>query len=382
MLPNKMASLTLAALCASALAVLPSQAFGGAEDPPGETPAAVAPGELAPPEPVAPDDLAPTRPAPPTEPATPTPPAASDQVRRAPRSIKFDDLKLDPTHFISRVAPIDTAIVLNLKKAEREPERRWSLHFSFGGTQANLSRSVERARMMERFGREAFGSLQAGGLNFMWTADGPTEPDNGVRLQADIRYKLNSLMTLEARGGEANAITEFTQPGFRFDEKAEITDLSGGLLFTLPWRVWRFGFYAGGGGGLLHGKITSSFYVPSFDGTPSYLVSSATGNSSQYHVRGGGEMYLARFVSLTIEGEYRNAEIEKLKYTDTVPYPFTAKAVDETDTPLVWTYYEFNLQQQIFLWSATDPARPDVPTRPINIDFTGVSVTFGLRYHF
>jgi hypothetical protein len=314
-----------------------------------------------------------------------TPPPASDRVRRAPRAIKIDDLKLDPKQYLISIPPIDSSIVLNLKKVEREPERRWSLHFSFGATQADLAQSVARARLMERFGREAFGELQSGAFDIGWTRDGPTDPGTGLRLQGDIRYKLNSLVTLEGRLGQASAITAFAQRGFRFDEKAEILDLSGSVLLTMPWRLWRFGFYAGGGGGYLHGKLSTGFYVPSFSGIPFYLVSSATGNSSQYHLRGGGEMYVTRFVSFTVEGEYRRAEIETLKYSS----DSQAKAVDEYDgpggvgnSPHVWNYYDFDLEQQRFFWSVQDPDRPDLPLEPVTIDFTGFSFTAGLRYHF
>jgi opacity protein-like surface antigen len=298
-------------------------------------------------------------------------PASSDRAKRARRVVRIDDLEADPSVFVGRVAPIDTSIVLNLDRVEREPERRWSLHMSVGTTQADLQPSVERGLLMERFGRDAFGDLPAGALPTPWSNEGPTDPKNAGRVEGDIRFRLTPLTTLEAQVGYASAQTRFAQPGFRFDETARILDFSGGALFTLPWRLWRFGFYAGGGGGFLLGKLTSQFFVPSFNGTPTYVVSEADGNSTEMHVRGGGEIYLARFVSLTLEGEYRWAKIEELTYAE----GSQLKARNETDVPTVWTEYTFSLEQQIFFWDGD-------PSRPITFDFTGASVTAGLRYHF
>lgn len=296
---------------------------------------------------------------------------ATDQVRRSPRVIKLDDLALDPAEHLLRAAPIDTSIILNLKKVEREPERRWSLHLSFGASQADLRQSVERARLMERFGRAAFGSIQAGALQMGWTDEGPTDPSTGLQLRGDVRFRVNPLVTLETEFGYSSALTSFYQPGFGFDEKAEVKNLTGGLLLTLPWRLWRFGFYAGGGGGVLLGKTTSQLFIASVNSVPFYLTSEATGNAAQYHVRGGGEVYVAKFVSLTVEAQYRWAKIDELKYADDA----RLKAINETDTPIVWTDYVFDFANQSFGWWGD-------PSRPVRIDFSGASLTAGLRYHF
>ncbi len=317
-------------------------------------------------------------PAAPGDPAAPPAPEAPLDPRAA-RKIKIDDLPIDPAEHGLRPAPIDTSIVLNLKRMENEPERRWSLRFAVGSGDVDLGPSIARAHLMERFGRQTFGEvadLIGEIFDFGWSDDGPTEPSTAARIAGNVRYKILPIVTLEAQAGRSNALTHFTQPGFRFDERNEVIDFSAGPIVTLPFRLWRFGFYAGGGAGILRGKLSSEVFVPAFGGQPVYLVSEATGNSTQYYLRAGGEAFVTKFASFTIEAEYRNAKIDNLKYTDeTIGSTTSARAVNETDTPLVWTDYVFDFQNQIFGWVGD-------PNQPVEMDFTGVSVTAGLRYHW
>jgi hypothetical protein len=105
-------------------------------------------------------------------------------------------------------------------------------------------------------------------------------------------------------------------------------------------------------------------------------VSEATGSSSQYYLRAGGEAFITRFASFTIEGEYRKAEINDLKYTEeTMQSTTSARAINETDTPYIWTDYVFDFENQVFGWIGD-------PNQPLTMDFTGVSITAGLRYHW
>jgi hypothetical protein len=298
---------------------------------------------------------------------------------RAPRKIMIDEMPLNASEHTLHPALIDTSIALNLKRMEKEPERRWSLRFAVGTGDVDVEPSIARARLMEQFARETFGSVAdvLGEIfDFGWSDEGPTEPSSAPRIEGNLRYRILPTITLEAQAGRSNALTDFTQPGFRFDERAEVMDFSVGPMVTLPFRLWRFGFFAGGGAGLLRGKVTSEVFLPSFGGQPVFLVSEATGSSSQYYLRAGGEAFITRFASFTIEGEYRKAEINDLKYTEeTMQSTTSARAINETDTPYIWTDYVFDFENQVFGWIGD-------PNQPLTMDFTGVSITAGLRYHW
>lgn len=304
-------------------------------------------------------------------------PPASPADDTGPRNIKIDDLQVNSQDYVINPAPIDTSIVLNLKRMEKEPERRWSLRLAFGTGTVDMDMSLQRARLMEAFGRQAFGQISENlGESFGWSGAGPSEPSNAARIVGNVRYKLLPTITLEAQAGRSNALTDFSQPGFRFDERNEVLDISVGPLITLPFRLWRFGFFAGGGVGFIKGKQTSEVFVPSFAAAPVFLVSEATGNTAQYYLRAGGEAFVTKFISFTIEAEYRNAKIDDLKYTDnTVNSTVSARAINETDVPYVWNSFEFDFEGQAFGWLGD-------PNQPMEMDFTGVAVTAGLRYHF
>lgn len=302
-------------------------------------------------------------------------PAAPPSKARPKREINLEKIDVNVRDYIYEPDPIGGSVILNLKKMEREPERRWSLQFSMGAGEANLDQMLTRVQTMERLGRDIFGQAAeqagAGLFDFGWSDEGASEPNSAFRVRGDVRYKPIPLLTLEAEIGRSGAKSAFSQPGFRYDENAEVVDASIGALVTLPWRLWRFGFYAGGGVGLLRGTLTSQLFVPSFTGTPDFSVSRATGSSQQYNLKGGGEVYLTRFISFTLEAEYRQAEIDNLEYDDDAE----VKAVNELDKPLSWVDYTADFQSQSF-GSVADPGSP------VTLDFSGVLVTGGLRYHF
>lgn len=306
--------------------------------------------------------------------ATPAsaPPASK---ARPSREINLEKVDVNMRDYIYEPDPIGGSVVLNLKKMEREPDRRWSLQFSMGAGEADIDRALTRVQTMEQLGRDIFGQAAdqagAGLFDFGWTDEGASEPSSAFRIRGDVRYKPIPILTLEAEIGRSGAKSAFSQPGFRYDENAEIVDGSIGALVTLPWRLWRFGFYAGGGVGLLRGTLTSQLFVPSFTGTPDFSVSRATGSSQQYNLKGGGEVYITRFISFTLEAEYRKAEIDNLEYDDDAE----VKAVNELDKPLAWVGYTADFQSQSF-GSIADPSSP------VTLDFSGVLVTGGLRYHF
>ncbi len=302
--------------------------------------------------------------------AAATTPAASKA--RPNREINLEKVDVNMRDYIYEPDPIGGSVVLNLKKMEREPERRWSLQLSMGAGEANIDQALSRVQTMEQLGRDLFGQVaEQTGLGLRWNDEGTTEPGSAFRIRGDVRYRPIPILTLEAEVGRSGAKSAFSQPGYLYDEHAEVIDASVGALVTFPWRLWRLGFYAGGGLGLLRGTLTSQLFVPSFSGTPDFSVSRATGSSQQYNLKGGGEVYLTRFISFTMEAEYRKAEINTLEYDDDAEI----KALNETNTPLAWVGYTADFEAQSF------GAIGD-PSNPVRLDFSGVLVTGGLRYHF
>ncbi|MFN0152566.1 MAG: outer membrane beta-barrel protein [bacterium] len=318
------------------------------------------------------DTQTPASPAP-EQSAAASAPAASKA--RPNREINLEKIDVNMRDYIYEPDPIGGSVVLNLKKMEREPDRRWSLQFSVGAGDANLDQVRSRVQTMEALGRQLFGQFAeqagAGLFDFGWSDEGASEPNSAFRVRGDVRYRPIPILTLEAEVGRSGTKSYFTQPGFRYDENAEIIDGSIGALVTLPWRVWRFGFYAGGGVGVIRGTLTSQLFVPSFEGVPDFSTSRATGSSQQYNLKGGGEVYVTRFISFTLEAEYRKAEITDLKYDA----DSEIKAINETDRPLSWVDFEADFE------SRSSGTIGD-PGNPVTLDFSGVLVTGGLRYHF
>lgn len=314
----------------------------------------------------------------PVEPVTPAPvevtPAAPASKARPQHVVNLEKIEVSASEYTLVPDPIGGSVVLNLGRMEREPERKWSLQLAVGAGEATLEESFSRVHTMEQLGRDIFGQLaeNAGpGFVLPWTDEGTTDPNSAVRIRGDIRYKPWPLVTLEAALGREAAQTSFSQPGYRFDESSAITDVSIGALVTLPWNLWRFGLYAGGAVGLLRGSLTSQLFVPDFSGASDYSISHATGTSQQFSLKGGGEVYVARFISFTLEAEYRNAAIDELTYDDDAEI----KAEGETDTPLAWIGYEADFLDQFFQPIAD-------PSRPVKIDFSGLMLSGGIRYHF
>jgi hypothetical protein len=314
----------------------------------------------------------------PVEPVTPPPaevtPATPASKARPQRVVNLEQVEVDAGEYTLVPDPIGGSVVLNLGRMEREPERKWSLQLAIGAGEATLNESFSRVHTMEQLGRDIFGQLaeNAGpGFVLPWTDEGTTDPNSALRIRGDVRYKPWPLVTLEAALGREAAQTAFSQPGYRFDESSAITDLSIGALVTLPWKLWRFGLYAGGAVGLLRGSLTSQLFVPDFSGASDYTISHATGTSQQFSLKGGGEVYVARFISFTLEAEYRNAEIDELEYDeDSEPWTSTEQKV-----PLAWVGYEADFLGQFFQPIAD-------PSQPVKIDFSGLLLSGGIRYHF
>ncbi|HKQ18523.1 MAG TPA: hypothetical protein VJW75_02135 [Candidatus Eisenbacteria bacterium] len=349
-------------------APLPVLPVPGSETTPPPAPAVGEPAVQIPVEPAAPA-VAPVTP-PPAEVIPPRPASKA----RPQQVVNLEKVEVKASDYTLVPDPIGESVVLNLSRMEREPERKWSLQLSLGAGEATLNESFTRVSTMEDLGRDIFGQLaeNAGpGFVLPWTDEGTTDPNSALRIRGDVRYKPWPIVTLEAALGHEGAEISFSQPGYRFDETSEVIDASIGALVTLPWRLWRFGLYAGGGVGLLRGTLTSSLYVPSFEGAPDYSVSRATGNSGQFSLKGGGEVYLTRFISFTLETEYRQAEIDELKYDDNAEI----KALGETDTPYAWVGYEADFIGRFFQPIAD-------PSQPVKIDFSGLLLTGGIRYHF
>lgn len=329
--------------------------------PPAPAPAVGEPAVQVPAEPVAP-------------PAEVIIPAAPASKARPQRVVNLEQVDVKASDYALVPDPIGESVVLNLARMEREPERKWSLQLAIGAGEATLNESVTRVQTMEQAGRDIFSQFaeNAGpGFVLPWTDEGTTEPNSALRIRGDLRYKPWPLVTLEGALGHESAEVSFSQPGYRFDETSAVTDVSIGALVTLPWRLWRFGLYAGGAVGLLRGVLTSSLYVPDFSGSPEYQISRATGNSTQFSLKGGGEVYVARFISFTLETEYRNAAIDELTYDDDAEI----KGIGETDTPYAWVGYDADFIQQ-----SLNPIAD--PSQPVKIDFSGLLLTGGIRYHF